>query len=70
MVNSIIVQPTSNYHRQIRKVILRVSQNIFDDATSFDDRNGMLNLDPNLIQLAVALFLFGSQFLLARLFCG
>jgi len=70
MVNSIIVQPTSNDHDQIRKVIFRVSQYILHNSTAFDPRNGMFNSDTNLRYLAITLFLFGSQFLLARLFFG
>ncbi len=70
MLNSIIVQSTSNDHDQIRKVIFCVSQNILHDSTAFDPRNGMFNLDADLRYLAIAPFLFGSQFFLARLFFG
>ena len=70
MINSIIMQSASDDHHQIRKVVFCVSQDILHDATSFDARNGMFNLDPNLQHLAIALFLFGTQFLLARLFFG
>jgi len=48
MIDPMIMQSASNSHDQIRKVIFGVSQNIFHDATSFDTRNGMFNLDPNL----------------------
>lgn len=64
------MQSASDDHNQVRKVVFRVSQDILHDATAFDTRNGMFNLDPNLGDLAIALFLLGSQFLLARLFFG
>ena len=70
MFHTKIMQATCNYHNQIRKIILRVSQNIFHDPRSLDPRNGMFNLDSDLRHLAIALFLFGGQFLLARLFFG
>lgn len=64
------MQSTSDHHHQVRKVVFCVSQDILYDATAFDTRNGMFNFDPNLGNLAIALFLFGRQFLLARLFFG
>jgi hypothetical protein len=70
MFNSIIVQSASNYHDQVRKVVFRVSQNILHNSTAFDPRNGMFDLDTDLRQFAIALFLFGSQLFLARLFFG
>ncbi len=70
MFNSIIVQSASDHHHHVGKVVFRVSQNILHNPTAFDPRNGMFNLDPNLRYLAIVLFLFGSQFFLARLFFG
>ena len=70
MIHTIIVQSTSDHHHQVGEVVFRVSENILHNSTSFDTRNGMFNLDTNLRHLAIALFLFGCQFLLARLFFG
>ena len=70
MAHSKIVQSASEHHRQVRKIIFGISQNIFHDARAFDPRNGMFNLDANLGHLAIARFLSDRQFLLARLFFG
>jgi len=64
------MQATGNHHDQIRKVVFRVSQNIFHNARTLDARNGMFDFDTNLRQLAIALFLFGGQLFLARFFFG
>ena len=70
MIDSKVMQATGNHHDQIRKVVFRVSQNIFHNARTLDARNGMFDFDTNLRQLAIALFLFGGQLFLARFFFG
>ena len=70
MIHAIIMQSTSDHHHQVGEIVFRVSQNILHDSTAFDPRNGMFNLDPNSRYFAIALFLFGRQFLVARLFFG
>jgi len=54
------VQATSDDHDQIRKIIFRVSQNIFHDPRTLDARNGMFHSDPDFRDLTIALFLFGG----------
>lgn len=70
MIDTKVVQTASNDHDQIRKIVFRVSQDVFHGTRTFDTRNGMLDTDTNFGDLAIALFLFGSQVLLARLFFG
>ena len=70
MVNAKVVQTTSNHHDQIGKIILRVSQYILHTARTLDSSNGMFNADTDFGYLAIAPFLFGSQFFLTRLFFG
>jgi len=60
MVNADVVQATSDDHDQIRKIIFRVSQNIFHDPRTLDARNGMFHSDPDFRDLTIALFLFGG----------
>jgi hypothetical protein len=42
-VNSKIVQSTGDLHHKIVILFFRIAENIFDNATSFDPRNDMLN---------------------------
>ena len=65
-----VMQTASNLHDQVRKIILRVSQRILHSSRTLDTRNGMFNPHTDFRYLAIALFLFGSQFLLAWLFFG
>lgn len=62
------MQTAGNLHDQARKTILRVSQRILHSSRTLDTRNGMFNPHTDFRYLAVTFFLFGSQFLLARLF--
>jgi len=64
------MQTTSDFHDQIRKIVLCVTQYIFHGARTLDARNGMLDTDTHFRDLAITLLLFDSQFFLARLFFG
>ena len=70
MFDAEVMQATGDDHDQIRKIIFRISQNIFHDPGAFDARNGMLHSDTNFGYLAIVLLLFGGQFFLVRLFFG
>ncbi len=70
MIDAKVVQATGDDHNQIRKIIFRVSQNIFHDPRALDTRNGMFHSDPDFRNLAIMLFLFGGQLFLVRLFFG
>ena len=70
MVNSKIMQTTSDDHDQIRKTIFRVTQHILYASRSLDARNGMFDPNTHLGYFVIArLFLLGQLFL-ARLFFG
>jgi len=70
VIDTKVMQTASNLHDQVRKIILRVSQRILHSSRTLDARNGMFNPHTDFRYLAIELFLFGSQFLLARLFFG
>lgn len=70
MVDTKVVQATSNHHDRIGKIIFGISQHIFHSPRAFDACNGMFHADTNFGYLAVALFVPGSQFFLAWLFFG
>jgi len=65
-----VMQATGNDPDQIRKASFGVSQNIFHNARTLDTRNRMFDSDTHFGDLAIALFLFGSQLFLAWLFFG
>ncbi len=46
-VNSKIVQSTGDLHHKIVILFFRISENVFDNATSFDPSNDMLNHNPD-----------------------
>src|SRR5205823_2909708 len=46
-VNSKIVQSTGDLHHKIVLLFFRISKNVFDNATSFDPSNDMLNHNPD-----------------------
>jgi hypothetical protein len=60
MIDSKVMQTTSDDHDQIRKIIFRVPQNVFHDPRTFDPRNGMFYSNPNFGYFAIAFFLSGS----------
>ena len=70
MLNAKVVQATCDHHDQIRKVVLRVSQNIFHDPRTLDTSKGMFNFDTDFGHLTIALLLLGSQLFLVWLFFG
>src|SRR5262245_27012069 len=46
-VNSKVVQSTGDLHHKIVILFLRISENIFDNATAFNPSNDMLNHNPD-----------------------
>lgn len=60
MIDSQVVQTTSDDHDQVREVVFRVSQDIFYDPRTLDARNRMFDTDPNFRDLAIALFVLGG----------
>lgn len=64
------MQTTCKHHDQIRKIVFLVSQHILYGSRTLDTCDGMFNPDTNFGNLAIALFLSGSQFSLVRLFFG
>jgi len=46
-VNSKIVQSTGDLHHKIVLLFFRISKNVFDNATSLDPSNDMLNHNPD-----------------------
>ena len=46
-VHSKVVQSTGDLHNQIVILFFRISENVFDNATSFNPRNDMLNHNPD-----------------------
>src|SRR4029453_12838696 len=46
-VNSKVVQSTGDLHHKIVIFFFRISENVFDNATSFNPRNDMLNYNPD-----------------------
>ena len=45
--NSKVVQSTGDLHHKIDLLFFRISKNVFDNATSFDPSNDMLNHNPD-----------------------
>lgn len=70
MIDSEIVQTTSDFHSHIRQVVFGVAANILDDSTAFHACDGMFNAHANSGQLTIGAFLCGSQFASAWLFFG
>jgi len=46
-VHSKVVQSTGDLHHKIVILFFRISENVFDNATSFNPRNDMLNHNPD-----------------------
>jgi len=46
-VNSKVVQSTGDLHHQIVIIFLRISENVFDNATAFNPSKDMLNHNPD-----------------------
>jgi CobQ-like glutamine amidotransferase family enzyme len=46
-VNSKIVQSAGDLHHKIVVLFFRISEKVFDNATSFNPRNDMLNNNPD-----------------------
>ena len=60
MIDTKVMQTASNHHDQIRKVVLRVSQNVFHDPGALDASNGMFHSDTDFRDLAIAFFVLGG----------
>lgn len=58
MINTKIMQTTSDDHHQIRKAIFGVSQYIFHTSGTLDTGDGMLDFDANFGDFAIVFFLF------------
>jgi len=65
-----IVQAAASFHDPIPKVIFPVSQLIFNNPIAFDAADGVFDPDAQAGNLAVAFFLFGSEFSATRLLHG
>jgi len=70
LLNSQIVQTAREHHGQIREVILGVAEYIFDDAGTFDTRDGMFDPHAHSRDALIVKFLCVRQFTIARLFLG
>src|SRR5262245_29570346 len=57
-VNSKVVQSTGDLQHKIVILFLRISENVFDNATSFNPSNDMLNHNPDTCDETVVLLLF------------
>jgi hypothetical protein len=56
--NSKVVQSTGDLHNKIVILFFRISENVFDNATSFNPSNDMLNHNPDTCDETVVLLLF------------
>ena len=70
MVNTKVMQTTSDDHDQIRKTIFCVTQHILYTARTLDARDRMFDSDTNLGYFAVVRLVFLGQFFLTWLFFG
>src|SRR6266567_3181434 len=66
--NTEIEQATRNLHHEVRNAILRQPQDIFDNATTFDACDHMLNHDAYTGDDAVDGLVSGAQCLALRFF--
>src|SRR3990172_5345585 len=65
-----IVQAAASFHDLIWKVIFAGSHLIFDNPIAFHPSDGMFSADAQTGNLAIALFLFSSEFFAARFLHG
>ncbi len=72
-VNSKVVECTCDLHHEIVILFFRISEKVFDNPTSFNPSNDMLNDNPDTGNKTVVLFLFWCKLfpfgLLLRLKC-
>src|SRR6266571_7931944 len=57
-VNSKVVECTCDLHHEIVILFFRISEKVFDNPTSFNPSNDMLNDNPDTGNKTVVLFLF------------
>jgi hypothetical protein len=60
-VHSKVVQCTGDLHHKIVILFFRIAENVFDNATSFNPSNDMLNDNPDAGDATVLLFLFWGK---------
>ena len=60
-VHSKVVQCTGDLHRKIVILFFRISEQVFDNSTSFNPRNNMLNDNTNAGDETVVLLLFWGK---------
>jgi hypothetical protein len=65
-----VMQPTSQFYRQIRVIFLRVPEHVFDHAASLDARDHMLDHDANAGDEPIVGFVVGRQLPTAGFFLG
>jgi hypothetical protein len=70
VLNTQIVQTTSQNHRLVREAFLGIAEDIFHHAGTLDARDGMFNPDAHLRYPPISFFLGGGQFSFAWLFFG
>jgi hypothetical protein len=60
-VNSKVVQCTGDLHHKIVILFFRIAEKVFDNSTSFNPSNDMLNNNPDAGDTTVLLFLFWGK---------
>src|SRR5215475_4593641 len=60
-VNSKVVQCTGDLHHKIVILFFRIAEKVFDNSTSFNPGNDMLNDNPDAGDTTVLLFLFWGK---------
>ena len=70
MVHSKVMQSAGNFHNEIIILFFGISEDIFDNTTSFHPRKDMFNDNADTGNKAVLLALFWGQFFALRLFLG
>jgi len=70
VVHSKVVQAAGNFHHEIIILFFGISEDIFDNTTSFNPSKDMFNDNADPGNKAVLLALFWGQFFAFRLFLG
>ena len=68
MVHSKVVQSAGNFHNEVSILFLSISEDIFDDTTSFHPSHDRFNTNANPGNKAMLLALFWRQFSASGLF--
>lgn len=69
-IHSQVVQRAGYFHRQIRKAFFGISENIFDNPTTFDTRNRVFYKYPRAGNQSIQPLIRGTQFFALWLFFG